>query len=159
MPRVIFTDESLDAINYYWDFGDSKHSREKDPEHSYEVVGRRKVIQTVYNQFDCQDTTSKSVLVAFSRIFAPNAIAPGAANEIDRVFLLSSEGINKEGYHLVILSRWNDVVFECKNEVKGWDGKMNNGNYAPAGNYIWILDFFDFLGRPHRQSGSLTLVY
>jgi hypothetical protein len=36
---------------------------------------------------------------------------------------------------------------------------MNNGNYAPAGNYIWILDFFDFLGRPHRQSGSLTLVY
>lgn len=159
MPKVIFTDQSLDAINYYWDFGDSKHSREKDPEHSYEVVGRRKVIQTVYNQFDCQDTTSKSVLVAFSRIFAPNAIAPGAPNEIDRVFLLSSEGINREGYHLVILSRWNDIVFECKNEVKGWDGKMNNGNYAPAGNYIWILDFIDFLGRPHRQSGSLTLVF
>lgn len=159
MPKVIFTDQSTDAINYYWDFGDSRHSREKDPEHSYEVVGRRKVIQTVYNQYACQDTTSRRVLVAFSRLFAPNAIAPGAPDEIDRVFLLSSEGINREGYHLVIFSRWNDVVFECRNEVKGWDGKMTNGSFAPAGNYIWILDFFDFLGRPHRQSGSLTLVY
>jgi hypothetical protein len=65
----------------------------------------------------------------------------------------------KEGYHLTILSRWNDIVFECKNEVRGWDGKMTNGNYAPSGNYIWILECFDFLGRPHRQSGSLTLVF
>jgi PKD repeat protein len=159
MPKIVFTDQSVDAINYYWDFGDNRYSREKDPEHSYEIVGRRKVIQTVYNQFDCQDTTSRSVLVAFSRLFAPNAIAPGAPEEIDRVFLLSSEGINREGYHLVIFSRWNDIVFECRNEVRGWDGKMKNGIFAPAGNYIWILDFVDFLGRPHRQSGSLTLVY
>ncbi|MEI7829727.1 MAG: PKD domain-containing protein [Prolixibacteraceae bacterium] len=158
-PQVIFTDQSIDAINYYWDFGDKTHSREKDPIHSYAVVGKRKVIQTVYNQFDCQDTTSKTVLVAFSRIFAPNAFSPSASKEIDRTFLLSSEGIMKEGYHLTVLSRWNDIVFECKNEIKGWDGKMTNGNYAPSGNYIWILECFDFLGRPHRQSGSLTLVF
>lgn len=158
-PQVIFTDQSLDAINYYWDFGDATHSREKDPIHSYAVVGRRKVIETVCNQFDCQDTTSKSVLVAFSKIFAPNAFSPGAPNEIDRVFLLSSEGIKKEGYHLTILSRWNDIVFECKNEIKGWDGRMTNGNYAPSGNYVWILECNDFLDRPHRQSGLLTLVF
>jgi hypothetical protein len=158
-PQVIFADQSIDALNYYWDFGDKTHSREKDPIHSYAVVGKRKVIQTVYNQFDCQDTTSKMVLVAFSKIFAPNAFSPGASKEIDRTFLLSSEGIMKDGYHLTILSRWNDIVFECKNEVRGWDGKMTNGNYAPSGNYIWILECFDFLGRPHRQSGSLTLVF
>jgi PKD repeat protein len=158
-PQVIFTDQSLDAINFFWDFGDATHSREKDPVHNYAVVGRRKVIETVYNQFDCQDTTSKSVLVAFSKIFAPNAFSPAAPNEIDRVFLLSSEGIKKEGYHLTILSRWNDIVFECKNEVKGWDGRMSNGNYAPSGNYIWILECTDFLDRPHRQTGLLTLVF
>ncbi|HWS01045.1 MAG TPA: PKD domain-containing protein, partial [Prolixibacteraceae bacterium] len=158
-PQVSFFDQSVDAVNYFWDFGDRLHSREKDPVHSYAVVGRRKVIQTVYNQFDCQDTTSKVVLVAFSKIFAPNAFSPNASNEIDRVFLLSSEGIKKEGYHLTIFSRWNDIVFECRDEVKAWDGKMSNGNYAPVGNYIWMLECFDFLGRPHRQSGSLTLVF
>jgi PKD repeat protein len=159
MPTVSFQDQSTDAINYYWDFGDGLRSREKDPVHSYDVVGKRKVVQTVYNEFDCQDTTSNFVLVAFNKIFAPNAFAPNAVAAIDRQFLLSSEGIAKEGYHLSIFSRWNDKVFECKNEIKGWDGKMSNGNFAPAGNYIWILECFDFLGRPHRQSGLITLVF
>ena len=159
MPQVSFSDQSTSAVNYLWDFGDGTHSREKDPIHSYAVVGKRKVLQTVYNQFDCQDTISGNVLVAFNRIFAPNAFSPNASNAIDRVFLLASEGIRQEGYHLSILSRWSDVVFECKNEVKPWDGKMSNGNFAPAGNYIWILECFDFLGRPHRQSGSLTLLF
>jgi PKD repeat protein len=159
MPKVVFQDQSAGAVNYYWNFGDGTHSREKDPEHSYSVVGRRKVLQTVYNQFDCQDTTSKVVLIAFSRIFAPNAFSPNAPAEIDREFKLSSEGIKKEGYHLVILSRWNDIVFECRNEVKGWDGRMGNGNFAPAGNYVWILECNDFLDRPHRQTGSLTLIF
>ena len=159
MPQVSFSDQSTNAVNYLWDFGDGTHSREKDPIHSYAVVGKRKVLQTVYNQFDCQDTISGNVLVAFNRIFAPNAFSPNASNAIDRVFLLASEGIRQDGYHLTILSRWSDIVFECKNVVKAWDGKMTNGNFAPAGNYIWILECFDFLGRPHRQSGSLTLLF
>ena len=159
MPQVSFSDQSTSAVNYLWDFGDGTHSREKDPIHNYAVVGKRKVLQTVYNQFDCQDTISGNVLVAFNRIFAPNAFSPNASNAIDRVFLLASEGIRQEGYHLTILSRWSDVVFECRNVVKAWDGKMTNGNFAPAGNYIWILECFDFLGRPHRQSGSLTLLF
>ena len=158
-PTVNFTDQSVAAENVYWDFGDGKHSRLKSPTHIYDVVGKRKVLQTVYNQFECKDTTSKNVLVAFNKIFAPNAFSPNANADIDKSFLLSSEGIVKEGYHMLIISRWNDVVFECKNEIKGWDGRMANGNYAPAGNYIWILECIDFLGLPHRQTGSLTLVY
>lgn len=158
-PTVNFTDQSVDAENVYWDFGDGKHSRLKNIAHNYELVGRRKVLQTVYNQFECQDTTSKSVLVAFNKIFAPNAFSPNANDEVNRKFLLDSEGIVQEGYHLIIISRWNDVVFESKNEIKGWDGRMADGNYAPAGNYIWILECVDFLGLPHRQTGSLTLIF
>ena len=158
-PVVNFTDQSVGAENIYWDFGDGKHSRLKDPKHSFEMVGRRKVLQSVYNQFECLDTTSKTVLVAFNRIFAPNAFSPNANTHIDRTFLLTSAGIIDEGYHLVIISRWNDVVFECRNEIKGWDGRTMKGDYAPAGNYIWILECTDFLGLPHRQTGSLTLVY
>ena len=158
-PTVNFTDQSIAAENIYWDFGDGKHSRLKSPTHSYDVVGKRMVLQTVFNQFECQDTTSKKVLVAFNKIFAPNAFSPNANADIDKNFLLSSAGIVKEGYHMLIISRWNDVVFECKNEIKGWDGRMANGDFAPAGNYIWILECTDFLGLPHRQTGSLTLVY
>lgn len=105
------------------------------------------------------DTISHQVLVAFAKIFTPNAFSPNAPNPVDREFKLGQEAVKEEGYHLIILSRWNDIVFETKNEIKGWNGRMKNGNYAPAGNYVWILDFIDFLGRPHRQTGTVTIVF
>src|SRR5659263_668672 len=95
----------------------------------------------------------------FYPIFPPNAFSPNATNENQREFKLGSNGIATEGYHFTIISRWNDIVFEAKEEIKGWNGQMQNGSPAPAGNYVWILDFSDFLGRRHRQTGTVTLVY
>ena len=51
------------------------------------------------------------------------------------------------------------LFFEARDEIKGWNGQLSNGSFAPAGTYVWILDFKDFLGRKHRQNGSITLVY
>jgi hypothetical protein len=98
-------------------------------------------------------------MIALNRIFAPNAFTPGAAKEIDRVFLPYCNGVLEKGYHLKILSRWNDVIFECRNEFKGWTGQLADGSMAPPGNYIWVLYFEDFLEKFHYQSGNVTLVY
>ncbi len=159
MPSVAFTDQSENSVNFDWDFGDGLHSREKDVVHNFDGSGERKILQTVYNQFDCQDTISKKIMIVFNKLYPPNAFSPNSTVVDDRTFKLYSSGIMKEGYHLVIISRWNDIVFECRNEIKGWDGKLTNGNYAPSGNYIWILECIDTIGRPHRQTGSLALVY
>ena len=113
----------------------------------------------VFNEYLCSDTVTHRLLVAFDRIFAPTGFSPNAPNMIDREFKLGSDGIATAGYHLTILSRWNDVVFEARDEIKGWNGQLSNGSFAPAGTYLWILDFKDFLGRKHRQNGSITLVY
>jgi len=73
--------------------------------------------------------------------------------------LLDTEGIISEGYDFTVLSRWDDIVFESKGEKKGWDGRMKDGSFAPAGVYLWILNFTDFLGRKHLQKGTVTVVY
>ena len=159
VDKISFTDHSVNAVNYSWDFGDGLHSGEKDVVHSFDGAGVRKILQTVYNQFDCQDTTSKNITIVFNQLYPPNAFSPNSSVVVDKIFKLYTSGIVNEGYHLTIISRWNDVVFECKNEIKGWDGKMENGSYAPPGAYIWILECFDIIGRPHRQTGALTLVY
>jgi len=114
---------------------------------------------TVSNDFNCIDSVSHHILIAFDRIFPPNGFSPNAPTAVDRIFLLDAEGIISEGYHFVVLSRWDDVVFEAKDEKKGWDGHMKDGSFAPAGSYLWILNFTDFLGRKHRQTGSVTVVY
>ncbi|HZK94090.1 MAG TPA: PKD domain-containing protein [Prolixibacteraceae bacterium] len=158
-PTVNFLNSSTGANLYAWDFGDGSTSDQKDASHYFAVTGYRTVLLEVFNEFQCSDTVSHQLLVAFDRIFPPNAFSPNAPNEIDREFKLGTNGIATEGYHFTIISRWNDIVFEAKEEIKGWNGLMQNGSPAPAGNYVWILDFSDFLGRRHRQTGTVTLVY
>ncbi|NEW84234.1 MAG: PKD domain-containing protein [Mariniphaga sp.] len=158
-PTVNFLNSSTGANLYMWDFSDGSTSDQKDVSHYFSVTGYRSVLLEVFNEFQCSDTVSHKLLVAFNRIFPPNAFSPNAPNEIDREFKLISNGIAQKGYHFTILSRWNDIVFEAREEIKGWNGQMPNGLPAPAGNYIWILNFSDFLGRPHRQTGTVTLVY
>jgi len=159
-PNVNFLDASSLATQWDWDFGDGTLGSGKNPpEHNYKGTGRRTVSLKVTSEFNCTDTVSHHLLIAFDRIFPPNGFSPNAPNAIDRVFLLNSEGVKPAGYHFIVLSRWDDIVFEAKDEIKGWDGHMKDGSFAPAGTYLWVLNYFDFLDQKHRQTGSVTVIY
>ena len=158
-PDVKFTDNSMGATDFSWDFGDGTTSILQNPSHHFVKTGHLIVLLEVTNTDLCTDTVSQKLLVAFDRLFPPNGFSPNAPNIVDREFLLNSEGITPEGYHFTVLSRWNDLIFEAKDEIKGWDGRKDNGIFAPAGVYVWTLNFTDFLGRKHRQTGTVTLVY
>jgi PKD domain/CHU_C Type IX secretion signal domain len=158
-PTVAFTNKSSGSTGQFWDFGDNLTSDISDPNHTYQLTGYRNVLLNVSNSFSCLDTISHKLLIAFDRIFPPTGFSPNAPNLVDRVFLLNSDGIRAEGYHLSIYSRWDDLVFEVQNQIAGWDGRMPNGSFAPAGVYVWVFNFTDFLGRKHLQTGTVTLVY
>ncbi|MCX6238069.1 MAG: PKD domain-containing protein [Bacteroidia bacterium] len=158
-PDVKFTNLSEGATAFNWDFGDGTTSPEPRPLHHFVKTGHLIVLLEVTNADFCTDTVSQKLLVAFDRLFPPTGFSPNAPKEVDRIFKLNSEGLTPEGYQFTVLSRWNDLVFEAKDEIKGWDGRLKNGTLAPAGSYVWILSFTDFLGRKHRQTGTVTLVY
>jgi hypothetical protein len=158
-PDVKFTDLSLGATAWLWTFGEGSTSALPSPTFHFTKMGRQNVTLEVSNPEGCRDEISDTVLVAFDRLFPPNGFSPNAPEMSDREFKLYSDGISSDGYHLVVLSRWNDVVFETKNEIKGWDGRTPNGSFAPTGVYVWILTFTDFIGKKHQQTGSVTLVY
>ncbi len=158
-PTIKYTNSSTGAVSYLWDFGDGTTSADENPTHSYAAIGRYRVIQKAISEHNCNDTISHPVLVAFDRIFPPNAFSPNAPDPIDRIFLINANGIISQGYHFMVLSRWDDVVFEVNDEIKGWDGKMKNGSFAPAGTYLWVLYYSDSLGFKHQQKGTVTLVY
>jgi len=158
-PDVKFTDLSVGATSWLWNFGDGKTSELQNPAYHFVKVGHQTILLEITNSDQCTDTVSQKLLVAFDRLFPPNGFSPNAPNKVDREFLLNSDGVSTEGYHLTVFSRWNDLIFEAKNEIKGWDGRINNGALAPAGVYIWVLNYTDFLGRRHQQTGTVTLVY
>ena len=158
-PLAIFTNQSVDADHFLWQFDDGLTSHLKDPTHKYEVVGPRRVLLESLNEFGCSDTISDVVIISLKKIFAPNAFSPNAPNLIDREFFPYCTGVKEKGYHLKIISRWNEVIFETKDVLKGWDGRLSDGSFAPVGNYVWLLYFEDFLGKFHYQNGTVTLIF
>jgi len=154
-----FTNQSIGSDHFLWQFDDGYTTHLENPTHDFKVVGPRRILLEAGNEFGCNDTVSNEILIALNRIFPPNAILPNAPNTADREFLPWCNGVLEKGYTLKIVSRWNDLVFECKDQLKGWDGRLKDGTMAPPGNYIWMLYFQDFQGKFHNQHGTVTLIY
>jgi hypothetical protein len=36
---------------------------------------------------------------------------------------------------------------------------MKNGSFAPAGVYVWVIEYNDILGEKHSQQGTVTLIF
>ncbi|QIA08592.1 PKD domain-containing protein [Draconibacterium halophilum] len=158
-PQVNFTNTSHAASLYFWDFGDSTFTDEKDPIHRYSAMGIYNVSLEVGNNFDCTDTIVKQLSIAFDKLNPPTVFSPNAPNTEDQEFRLYAEGVLNEGYNLMIFNRWGEVVFESNSQENGWDGKMGNGKFAPSGVYTWVLEYNDFRGELHKQKGNVTLLF
>jgi len=158
-PEVSFTNTSHAASSYYWDFGDSTYTDEKDPVHRYDAMNIYNVLLEVRNDFGCTDTINKAVTVTFDQLFPPNAFSPNASLEEDREFRIYGDGVLDEGYQLLIFNRWGEAIFESDSQKIGWDGKMENGTFAPAGVYTWVIQYIDFTGEKHMQQGNVTLLF
>ncbi|MCY1719317.1 gliding motility-associated C-terminal domain-containing protein [Prolixibacteraceae bacterium Z1-6] len=158
-PVVTFTNTSHAATSYNWDFGDSASiSHEINPFHRYVSMSLYDIVLEAQNELNCADTIVKQVAVTFDKLFPPNAFSPNATAEDDRVFRIYSEGVLDDGYQLLIFNRWGEVIFESNSQNVGWDGRMKNANFAPAGVYTWVLQYTDFTGKTHKQQGTVTLV-
>ena len=159
-PEFNFQNLSENARNYFWNFGDSiGYSSETEPTYKYHKMGWFDVEMIAENELFCTDTANQQVLVAFDKIFPPNAFGPNSSALVNREFLLAADGVVTEGYQMQIFNRWGERIFEAKDEFLAWDGKMQNGQFAPTGVYTWVMGYQDFLGRNHRQNGTVTLVY
>jgi len=159
-PVITFENKSEGAIKYEWDFGDfTAISGETDPVHYFNEIGQYLVNLTVYDDIGCVDTTSKAVSVLFDGVFPPTAFSPNAAKTEDREFRIYNSGIGENGYHLIIYNRWGDIVYESFNKEKGWNGKMKNDIFAPAGVYTWVLSYQNHIGEKFKQRGTVTLLF
>jgi len=61
--EVTFNNESTDAQNWYWDFGDGETSRLDSPDHSYSASGTYTVTLYVENEIQSWDETSMEISV------------------------------------------------------------------------------------------------
>lgn len=172
-------------IRYTWDFDDgsplivsginpiandpnSGHS----PTHRYTVADPDILIRLVaINDHGTLMCTSEATQAMQARAAGtskvPNAFTPslggpngGIVNEdgttINDVFLPITKGIKE--FQMQIFDRWGNLVFESRQQNRGWDGYDRNGNLMPAGVYVYKLVLRMANDQRTTQVGDVTLI-
>ncbi|HPE39861.1 MAG TPA: gliding motility-associated C-terminal domain-containing protein, partial [Bacteroidales bacterium] len=90
-------------------------------------------------------------------IWIPNAFRPiGSQN---KVFKPVTSFVSADTYKFVIYNRYGQTMFQTTNPNEGWEGRLSNGDFAPAGIYVYKIEFVDTSDELFITNGTVTLFY
>ena len=144
-PTVSFTSNALNANSSTWDFGDGTilESSQNQFDYTYPFVEDQTYTVTlnVETVEGCTAESQVQIQIKGGIIYyIPNAFTPDG-DALNNVFTpIFTSGFDPQNYHLTILNRWGQVVFESYDPNGGWDGKIDIYD-APEGTYSYRIDF------------------
>jgi gliding motility-associated-like protein len=150
--EVSFIDQSRQAEQYFWDFGDGSFSTEANPSHVYQDPGSYEVSLTITDAGGCTDTYGLGPIeIGHPELRVPNVFTPNGDGVNDE-YVVAYDG--QASVSLAILDRWGRQVFRNENGLlPGWDGLLEDGSEAKEGTYFYVLRIGE-----HTYKGSLTLI-
>ncbi|MFT5166412.1 MAG: PKD repeat protein, partial [Saprospiraceae bacterium] len=129
---VQFTDNSLNAGEYFWDFGDTFTSTEAAPVHQYTTPGTYTVTQNITN---CEGTAmmSTQITVGAGGIINLNpdsiCVTLNAGDQLNTSFTISNSGLG-------------DLYYGLSESTTPWLGlAVQSGELVPGGNTTINLNF------------------
>jgi gliding motility-associated-like protein len=137
-----FTDSSINATAWSWNFGDGNSSTLQNPAHLFPYNSNYLVVLTVLNP-PCADTSQKIlsvnnlsdyVSIQTSNVFTPNS------DGVNDCFKLNTNGRFEGCADLSIYNRWGILVYHSEYSGSCWDGHTSAGVVAPEGTYFYIFD-------------------
>jgi len=160
--EVDFTNTSIDANNYYWEFGNNgPNSTLPNPSYQFPEIsnGSYAVTLWAFNGL-CVDSIALTITINDILVYyIPNAFTPDgdSKNEVFKPVITS--GYDFFDYHLAVFDRWGELIFESFIVDYGWDGTFGNGKQAQNGLYIWKLELgVLFSDRKLLDTGHITLI-
>ena len=154
-----FTDLSVGASGWYWDFGGEARSFIRNPTYTFQDTGRHDIMQVVFHPNGCTDTARQIIdIEPVVQFFLPNAFTPNydGKNELYKPKGLS---LGVGFYSMTIWDRWGAKVFETGDPDEGWNGSKNNiGQDLPVGVYMCVLQYKDARNRPNELREFVTLI-
>lgn len=150
-----FTNLSIGATRYLWDFGDGENSTDINPSHLYNATGTYHATLYAFNVADCVDSITLDVPILIRPLLdVPNAFTPGRFG-VNGIVKVAGFGIGKMDWR--IYNRWGQVVFSTTDRHQGWDGKFK-GAVQPLDVYTYTLDVEFTDGQKLRKTGDITLL-
>jgi len=162
-PIINFTDLSVDATNWSWNFGDPanlsqpNNSNQMNPSHMYADSGQYCVTLTVQSIGGCADTTTNCLRIEPEyTCYIPNAFTPNG-DDMNNVF--APKGQNIVEFTMRIFDRWGNMIFKSNSMNDGWNGIVQNKSIVVQEDvYVYNIEIKDNLGLKHLYIGHVTVV-
>jgi PKD repeat protein len=138
--QLQFNNNSVDATQYNWNFGDGNVSYAPNPVELYNNEGSYDITLIAVNNKGCSDTLSLKYDFMVKGLFVPTAFSP--LNPKAEVQLLKPVGINLQEYRFEVYDRWGTLLWWTDKldadgcPIEGWDGKFKE-MLLPEGAYMW----------------------
>lgn len=148
---VQFENNSVNATNFYWDFGNGATSFEENPLYIFDPKGTYTVILYADNG-NCFDSDTITIIVeADSFIQIPNVFTPNGDGANDFFQLQSHMGLTD--FTFAITNRWGNTIEVFTTPDFQWDG----GN-QPEGVYFYRVTAAGNDGQEYDLHGFFQLV-
>jgi large repetitive protein len=161
---LFFTNLSLYATNYRWDFNDQSASSEKHPKHRFLMNGPRNIRLIARDSFGCVDTLFKSITPQYlGSVFVPNAFSP--ENGVGEQAVFFPKGVGLIEYRINVYSTYGKLLWTSDKLDKdgmpseSWNGRyMNQGDVLPQDTYVWEVEKAVFQNGTRRGKTSGTVM-
>jgi gliding motility-associated-like protein len=156
---IEFYNQTQNASYYNWSFEAGAFSGQQNPTYTFMHEGHYKVFLAAENTYGCVDTISKDVyIIPDFTFYAPNAFTPNGDGLNDR-FFSKGAGWDPAKYELYVFDRWGEKIFQTKDPLEGWDGRVNGkGEIVETGVYVWKVLITDVFKKEHHFTGHCTLI-
>jgi len=155
--NVAFTDESIGAGTWFWDFGIGGTSTVQNPTYTYPESGSYDVTLVVTAAGGCADTAYATVRVLgddLKPIAIPTGFSPNNDGSNDALHVLGGPFVEVD---FRVYNGWGNLIFSTTDQNVGWDGTYK-GEPQPGGVYVYTATGISTTGRRIKASGSVTLI-
>lgn len=138
--RVLFTNTSVGAKEYEWDFDAGVPEFQIDPVVDFPGDGEYEITLIAYNEFNCPDTMIMKYELMYKGLWIPNAFSPNNPNAQVRLF--KPVGTNLKSYMIEVYDTWGNILWtaseldENGSPISDWDG-VYEGSLLPQDTYLW----------------------
>ena len=157
---VAFTNETTVGVTsstiYVWNFGDGPNSFAINPTHTYTAANTYTATLIAYNG-TCASSPVSVIIMADvpTTMIIPNIFTPNGDGKNDEFFIINTGMVS---LNCQIFNRWGQLMYTLTAPNQSWDGIVPNGDKAPEGTYMYILQAQGEDGKAYKQNGTIMLM-
>ena len=153
---VNFTNTSLGAASFVWNFNDGNTSSLTNPSNLFQNQGTYTVVMVAFNSAGTCSSVATVVITVEDPFLleVPNVFTPNG-DGVNDVFTIKSKGV--KDITLQIFNRWGQKMYEFSGVKAAWDGLTSQGIEVPDATYFYFIKASSFDGKIVEQQGTVNL--